>query len=405
MKEHSAYERAKEIAERIVEDSRTFELTSDEKGYVNTKTGRVYNRVTSMISADENGSRFDESSGYGLPSTNIGNAVDEFVRDFFAGTLKKNADGSFNYPNASQKQWESFIKDLENLDNIFKAKGITIIPKDVRVTGTIQISDDEGKTYNVDVAGTLDLLGYDKEGNFYIFDMKTLHNDTFYDKQDKWSLQTSLYEKFLKDKYGINVKNRFIIPIKVEYDNPSKVNYTQGEGNQLIADGKPFDKAEPKLRNRGLFPVEYREPKIRWDKLTAEEQAAIQGTTVESGESELANGIADLAANGGTEDGSSMEGNPVEASVPASSTQHVDPLTGVTTDDNVFGGLFGDSMLEGPMENPGNVNTPVSGKIPYNSLTQEQKDNLAKAGITEEAYNKMDTLEEIRQINECLGLV
>lgn len=276
-------EAARVIADRITEDSKLIQLAPDGSGYINTKTGKKYSRVTSIIQADaEAGERFDPNSPWILPSTNIGTSVDEFVRDFFAGEFHEDgkliSDFFYDYPNATSAQWKHFAQELQSLKNAFDANGITVIPRDVTVTGTLNVTDSEGKVHTIDVAGTLDLLAYDQEGNFYIYDMKTVRSAIDQHKGDKYARQLSLYKKFLENTYGIKIKSLSIIPIKVEYPEPkgwrnSTNEYTVVEGNQLAINDEEFKNAKPQL----FRPKElgYKEPNIQYDKLTDIEKAQI----------------------------------------------------------------------------------------------------------------------------------
>ena len=269
-------EAARVIADRITEDSKLIQLAPDGSGYINTKTGKKYSRVTSIIQADaEAGNRFDPNSPWILPSTNIGTGVDEFVRDFFAGEFHENGkligDYFYDYPNATNAQWKHFVQELQRLKNSFDAMGLTVIPRDVTVTGTLNVTDSEGKVHTIDVAGTLDLLAYDQEGNFYIYDMKTVRSSIDQHKEEKYARQLSLYKKFLENTYGISVKSLNIIPIHVEYPEPkgwkdSTNEYTVIEGNQLAINDEEYRNAKPQL----LRPKEvgYREPNIQYEKLT-----------------------------------------------------------------------------------------------------------------------------------------
>ena len=370
---------AQQKVEEIIEGSKVFELSPDGKSYVNTKTGRVYARVTSIITADENGpDRFDENSGWTLPSTNISTTVDEFVRDFFAGTLKD------SYPNATKDQWNAFKQQLENLKLQMKANGFHIIPRDVIAAGTLEVLDSENKVYNIDTAGTLDLLAYNDKGEFFVFDMKTVRNpDTIEEKKHKWSQQTSLYQKFLENTYGIKIKGRYIIPIQVSYPSPTRGKYTQGEGTAILTDGKPFEDAKPKLMHTVAVP--FYEPHIVYNKLTEQEK-------------ELATSSAEIAT-----DNESMKGNPVEATVAEPKTPYIDPTIGLAMDtDNIFGGLWNDPMLNGTQDtSTGNV---MPKEMAWNNLSEEKRNILEKKGFSEESYNKIDTKEEIEHIKECLGL-
>ena len=161
----------KPIVDSIVANSKIIQLSEDGKHYINTRTGKKYARVTSIIQADEHSDgRFDPNSPWVTPSTNIGTGIDELVRDFFAGKLKD------NYPNIGKNQIDSFVSQLQGLKNSLDAQGLTVVPRDVVATGSIEVTDSEGKKHTIDVAGTLDLLAYDGKGNFHIFDMKTHHS-------------------------------------------------------------------------------------------------------------------------------------------------------------------------------------------------------------------------------------
>lgn len=265
---------AVEAAHAIVENSKHVALSEDGSAYVDSRTGKRYARVTSIIAADETASeRFDPDSPWVMPSTNIGTGVDELVRDFFGNNLKE------TYPNMTKEQVASFVESLNGLKNQLTAAGLTIIPRDVVVTGTLDAKDSNGQTHKIDVAGTLDLLAYDAQGNFYIFDMKTFRSSIDEKKKAKYARQLSLYKKFLEDTYGVTVKDLKIIPIKVDYPAPGKnVQYAEKEGvpNQLTVNGKDYTGAKPTLRS--LIPISYTEPHIQFDKLTDAEKEMFKDT-------------------------------------------------------------------------------------------------------------------------------
>ena len=278
-----AIDKAKQIANRIVEDSKEIRLADDNSGYVDNN-GVRYARVTSIIQADEHaGERFDPASPWIIPSTNIGTSVDEFVRDFFAGEFfdkdgKLLNDYHFDYPNTSQSQWMKFANQLMGLKNYIDAQGLTIIPRDVTVTGTVKVTDTQGQTHDIPVAGTLDLLAYDTQGNFHIFDMKTNRSGISDEKRKKYAKQVSMYQKFIEDKYGIKVASLNIIPINVSYPTPlgfgnGKTVYEISEGNQLLANGEEYMDSKPTLEEIGAVP--FTDVNIQYDKLTDSEKQMI----------------------------------------------------------------------------------------------------------------------------------
>lgn len=282
-KEKGRLVKAQEITAKIVADSKEFTLSDDEVYYYITDktTGEQikYLRVTTVIGADEHAPQWDPTlaqiynklrekhdladmpisemaatfkstkemsaklgipageirravaelrtehkkekyGAWGTPSTAIGNTADIITRDFLAGNLKE------EYPNITEEALGKFVHQLELFKSDLDANGIHIVPEGVMAHGKITMTDAEGTSHDVNVAGTLDLFGYDGEGNFYIFDMKTTRDhgaDKLKKEQDKWSRQISMYADLLKQSYPgfeINHKNLRIIPINVDYPTP-----------------------------------------------------------------------------------------------------------------------------------------------------------------------------------------
>lgn len=283
----AAKNKAAAITRKIVEDSEKFKLSKDEKYYyiVDKSTGQEtkYLRVTTVIGADVTSPQVEitasqvikqlKKKGYtlkdlnktqieslktnkdiadalglsyrdilrakaeirteykntkygewGTPSTAIGNTFDSITRDFLSGKLKE------KYPNISQNVFDEFKHQLELFKTDCDANGITLIPEGVVAHGTITMTDSEGNKHNVNVAGTLDLLGYDDNGNFYIYDMKTTRNHSnqkLADERLKWSKQVSMYADLLKQslksdypEFNISPDKLFIIPININYPAP-----------------------------------------------------------------------------------------------------------------------------------------------------------------------------------------
>ena len=284
-------QKAEDKVDLILSNSEKFELTEDENFYRNTETGELYARVTSIEHADANSKLediFDPNNPYGLPSTSIGNGIDEFIRDFFDGTLGNIDNLSDRYPNATTEDLQELLGQLNTLKRQLSEKGIKIISKGIVAAGTVQVTDKQGNKKSLKVAGTLDLLGYDANGNFYVFDIKTNRSipnpdSTFGRKKiSNWSKQTSLYKEFLEKQYHIKVKSLEVIPIKVNYPTPVGATDRQGvgateytnEGNQLYANGVEFREAKPKLHSN--IPLQETTINVQYEKLLPHEQAQVQ---------------------------------------------------------------------------------------------------------------------------------
>lgn len=300
------------------------------------------------------------------------------------------------YPNASREQYERFGEQLQGLKNSLDAQGLTVVPRDIVATGSIEVTDSEGKKHTIDVAGTLDLLAYDGKGNFYIFDMKTHHSANVGGKIDKWRRQLTLYKTFLESQYGIKVKSLNIIPIKVEYPTPKGVGnstneFTVKEGNQLLLNGKEFKGANPNLgMTIALNPIELN---VLFDNLTEEEKSQIRES--EASQSEV--GTVEKVDAKEEGDGS-----------------YVEPITGLRKTES--------KRLKVKKEGKGGAVkklverlTPVPAKYQWGKFegaTTSDGDtidaklaisNLEKAGYTEESWNQLSD-EEIQHELDCKGV-
>lgn len=282
---------AKKIGDKIVSDSKNVQLTDDKKYYL--IGGTKYARVTSIIQADTEGEKFDENSKWITPSTNIGTGLDELGRDFMSGRITRNSSGNYEvkgvpveevYPNIDKAHATSYLNQWSELKSKLDKRGINIIPREVVVKGQLNIKDKDGGDHTINVAGTLDLLGYDDKGNWYIFDMKTHRSNNTDNKIPKWSRQLSLYKKFLEADYGIKVKALAIIPTKVSYPEPTDTNiygvdtnkpylYNGVESNQLTLHGKPYKESNPVMGK--MIPLTETTPNIQLEKLSDSEKAIL----------------------------------------------------------------------------------------------------------------------------------
>ena len=389
---------AEAVVTQIVEDSKNIELLPDNSGYINTKTGKKFARVTSIISADEEaGDRFDPNSPWATPSTNIGTGIDNFVRDFFDGKIDpQDKELSKRYPNATSGDLSRFAQQLEALKNKLNAEGLTIVPRDVTVTGTLKVTDSKGVEHKIDVAGTLDLLAYDGAGNFYVFDMKTNRSGINGHKQEKYTRQLSLYQKFLEENYGVKVKSLQIIPIGVSYPDPkgwrnATAEYDVTKNNQLTLDGNEFRGASPQLQS--LIPLNYREPKIIYDKLTDSEKSKIAEKEAKDAAQKI---LEEQSKEGEKPDVQKVE-------VEESDKENIDPLTGLPI-----------GKVKSRRRRGGSTRavsqTPIRlipSKFTWGSFegynSEETKKALEATGMTEEKWNQLSD-EEMEHELKCKGM-
>ena len=318
-RESESLRKAKETTRRIIEDSKELHQSKDGTYYyvIDKNTGKEvkYLRVTTVIGADESVPQWtptvqqiydklrekhtlaeldvsqvnsfadinymskslnipvreikraiaelrtahkkEKYGAWGTPSTSIGNSFDNITRDFLAGHLK------VEYPNVSQDVLNAFVEQLTLFKNDLDSRGIHIVSEGVKAHGTITIIDDDENTHDVKVAGTLDLFGYDDNGNFYIFDMKTTRKHTdqkLQDEKAKWSRQISMYADLLKQTYGIDVTPNHlrIIPINVSYPTP------MGKREEKLDPTGPAysetDEGQLQMQYRGHEPEDFKMP-------------------------------------------------------------------------------------------------------------------------------------------------
>lgn len=449
--------KAKAIAEKIVEDSKQFTLSEDETYYyiIDKDTGeRVkYARVTSIVGADKSATQWYPSTNelskqlgkplsakaaqallkvvgsntpqeelgsalsllekegisqrdvekalaelrtehnknkygaWGTPSTALGNTADTITRDFFAGELKE------HYPNISDAVRFHFISRLLAFKNDLEAKGIHIISQNIMAHGNLTITDKRGDKHNMNIAGTLDLFGYDTDGNFYIFDMKTTRDHTpakLELERAKWSRQISMYADLLNQTYPdvkIAPENLRIIPINVYYATPRGEGYQgsphgpvysvdkDGQLKMTLRDGSiqdylqedpgNFEMRETELEEQ--FQPGYTHLKIKWDNLASQEQQL--ATTVEQQLKQV-------------DGNSSLE--KAEVQVYARPRSKVTDSLGDNSNLAESGKTVTAGAKAAPIVPNGQVlNTPPA----WANLTEEQKNLLE--GIDEKEYNEM----------------
>lgn len=272
-------EKAEEIVEKIKKDKNKPELKDPNADTYESKdkNGKTihWQRVTSIIhyAKDYVKSKYKEikketeesrKEGGALWAASIfGNTCDQIFRDFFDGKIDvNNIDSVYEqlheqYPNISKTDLIRFINQISDIkENYFDSRGITIVASGITLYGQVTVKDDEGKEHNINVAGTVDLLGYGPDGNFHIFDMKTFHGKMDKDKQKNYALQLKAYKQLLTQQYlqgtDLEVVETKLIPIKVDYPlENGKTGLQKGSNtnsNQLYdSKGKEFNSLNPRI--------------------------------------------------------------------------------------------------------------------------------------------------------------
>lgn len=225
---------------KMIEDSKDWEVTKDEKHYNKKGESSKSIRVTSLIQADPEVTKFDDESPYALPSTTFGNNVDNLIRkavSVFNDTTKEGKDiGSavekmhtlFESiaPNMSKKDATDVVNQVFTTLNILQIQGYKVVSDKIVARGSMRVADKKGTQHNLNVAGTIDLLMYNENtGEYNIIDIKTKRGggfDTDVKTMQKYAKQLYLYKTFLENTYGIKISNTYVMGFGVGYVEPVK---------------------------------------------------------------------------------------------------------------------------------------------------------------------------------------
>lgn len=288
---------AEKQVEKLLSDSADLDVSKDGTTYVEISTGELLPRVTSVISADINGKPFPKDSPWMLPSTTIGTGIHNFIEDLLfnkAGNPENYAD---RYPNATNDNLKEIAKEVDKLKESIKARGLTIVGTEIKISGEIEVFDPSSKEKKVmRVAGSIDLLLQDKDGKFIIFDFKTIRSTPREDTITKWTLQTSLYNQILQEKYGMITLDPEVVPIHLsdtesrngKYPIPkgatdaqgrdmggSAVYTTTGKNNeQLVLNDKEYRAALASIESN--IPITPTSLHIEFSKLSEEYQKLVK---------------------------------------------------------------------------------------------------------------------------------
>jgi len=179
--------------------------TADEQFYI--IGGELYKRMTNVLPDG-----FDGDSSLYENSRIAGNTVDEIVKKFFD-------EGDTTKPEGiSQGAFNMLMTKLQTIKAELDAKGGRYI------TRNLVVYDKESK-----VAGEIDILAVDKDGNYMIYDVKTgkLKSWESYSrsfgpgqltKKEKHQFQVSGYAYLFNKMLGLSVKKLGIMPFEINYD-------------------------------------------------------------------------------------------------------------------------------------------------------------------------------------------
>lgn len=300
---------AEELVNRMIADSKEHIKFNPEDHSYTIDGRKADTSVTQFIHGKQ------DLGKWGTPSSAIGTTADTVTRDFFKGELKD------SYPNLSKEDLAFLKNDLRKLkayfDERFGEGNYRVVTTEFPIAAKYTYTDNDGNTKVGIMAGTMDMLIYDNEGNFYIYDMKTSRSGLNENKVAGYAQQLTFYKAILEAKYPElkgKIKELKLIQFRVGYPAPGEnFVYSSDSNNQLYLNGTPIQEAEEysapyldftgkTLDNQVLIPVKPVSTKVQFEDLTEEEVEAMkeevaQPESTESTESEVDNQRGNLYGN------------------------------------------------------------------------------------------------------------
>lgn len=268
-----AQKKAQQIVDRIVTASKAI-TQENHNSETYEGNGTHYSRVTSAKQAYIGAATepFDASEDVGNLSHAYGNTVDPVIRaaleilnqavsenkhlsnkELLKEILKDEAfKGKEHIPNWSDYQMGKFLDQIISFHTAVRAKGWTIVPKDIRAFGTADVFNGQIKIGKLPIAGTLDLLAYDKNGKFHIIDIKTVHltdngESVLVSHKAEWEAQVSSYQGTLQQQNAdMEFEENYIFPVFLSYSMPSGVTVEVEDDDMTVKNYRPT--SEPKLK-------------------------------------------------------------------------------------------------------------------------------------------------------------
>lgn len=277
----------KELVDRMIADSKEhIKFNPEDHSYI-VDGKKADTSVTQFIHGKQ------DLGQWGIAASAIGTTADSVTRDFFKGELKN------EYPNLSDKDLFFLKHDLKNLRNFFDKKfgkdKYTVVTEEFPIASKYTYTDQDGKLKEGVMAGTMDMLIYDNEGNFYIYDMKTSRSGLNENKVAGYAKQLTLYKAILEANYPElkgKIKELKLIQFRVGYPQPSADSIYSATDGQLYLNNVPIQETDeysaPQLNftgktldNQVLVPVEPVSMNILFEGMTENEVESMKEETKE----------------------------------------------------------------------------------------------------------------------------
>ena len=186
---------------------------AEDNRYKDTQTDSYLDRVSNIVNPDLVIDPMWEGA------LNIGNSVDSIIRKYFLGTDIKYSDYK-EY--MSKEAFDELMKSVNEFRKQLDENGITLYTGWIDENGNereISVWDNE-----LGIAGTVDVIAINENGDIMIWDMKTMRNmdlnDVMIDGQtrrQKHGLQLSIYKELFEKMTDTAIADVSILPIQVKY--------------------------------------------------------------------------------------------------------------------------------------------------------------------------------------------
>lgn len=257
------YENQKRV-DKTRTDSDYYYILEDDGQY------HQYSRVHSRLGDNWLGERTANNNSE--RALKAGTAVDKVIRDFFTSK-----ETPVKPDTLSESAFIDLISKLTEIKSRMEQMGETFMADNIVL---FQKYADGSR-----VAGEVDILSVDKNGNFKIYDVKTSRysfSDRYFTEKsskqrmstkDYYTLQLSAYQNLFESQYGVRPTRLAILPFVLTYENISSSKTT-------LPNGKRISLAVPSQTSTGGY--------FRTDKTVSEDEARFEMVETSNEEVEFA---------------------------------------------------------------------------------------------------------------------
>lgn len=172
-----------------------------------------YQRVTNVIGSNWTGPEYKGKA------TNNGSKVEAIIRDFFQDKVPTRPEGMMSEP------FDKLLNRLNDIKTQLDERGERFLTNNIVLFSKFQNGNDF-----IRVAGEVDILAVDKDGNYKIYDVKTskhsfkgktfIKGGGFYSRSplQQYTLQLSGYKNLFESQYGVPITQMALLPFVLQYD-------------------------------------------------------------------------------------------------------------------------------------------------------------------------------------------